>query len=136
MNLLSCATENQWIQNAHKVSNIPLGENIGSRIQQFSLMNKFKKKVITVVAENLPDEQVDGLKQMFDEMDKDKNGSLTFEEFKDGLCLIGDQPLDDPDVRMLMDAVSILVPYLIVKSCLSHIYWLSGIAVCLLKKTC
>ena len=59
-----------------------------------------------VVAENLPDEQTHGLKQLFDEMDKDKNGSLTFEEFKDGLCLIGDQPLDDPDVRMLMEAVS------------------------------
>ncbi|KAI3823130.1 hypothetical protein L1987_04560 [Smallanthus sonchifolius] len=101
------ALENQWVQNAHKVPNIPLGENVRSRIQQFSLMNKFKKKVIRVVAENLPDEQVDGLKQMFDEMDKDKNGSLTFEEFKDGLCSIGEQPLDDPDVRMLMEAADL-----------------------------
>ncbi|GJY14747.1 calcium-dependent protein kinase 24-like protein [Tanacetum coccineum] len=101
------ALENQWIQNAHKVPNIPLGEHVRSRIQQFSLMNKFKKKVIRVVAENLPDEQIHGLKQLFDEMDKDKNGSLTFEEFKDGLCLIGDQPLDDPDVRMLMEAADL-----------------------------
>ncbi|KAI3716463.1 hypothetical protein L1987_67361 [Smallanthus sonchifolius] len=101
------ALENQWVQNAHKVPNIPLGENVRSRIQQFSLMNKFKKKVIRVVAENLPDEQVDGLKQMFDEMDKDKNGSLTFEEFKYGLCSIGEQPLDDPDVRMLMEAADL-----------------------------
>ncbi|XP_076948172.1 calcium-dependent protein kinase 24-like [Bidens hawaiensis] len=99
--------ENQWIQNAHKVPNISLGENVRSRIQQFSLMNKFKKKVIRVVAENLSHEQVDGLKQMFNDMDKDKNGSLTFEEFKDGLCSIGDQPLDDPDVRMLMDAADL-----------------------------
>ncbi|KAI7738993.1 LOW QUALITY PROTEIN: hypothetical protein M8C21_030526, partial [Ambrosia artemisiifolia] len=67
-------------------------------------------KVLTffkVVAENLPDEQVDGLKQMFDEMDKDKNGTLTFEEFKEGLCSIGDQPLDDHDVRMLMEAADL-----------------------------
>ncbi|KAL8255490.1 hypothetical protein R6Q59_030557 [Mikania micrantha] len=99
--------ENQWIQNAHKVPNIPLGENVRTRIQQFSLMNKFKKKVIRVVADYLPDEQVDGLKQMFDEMDKDKNGSLTFDEFKDGLCLIGGQPLDDQDVRMLMEAADL-----------------------------
>lgn len=59
-----------------------------------------------MVAENLPDEQVHGLKQMFDDMDKDKNGSLTFEELKDGLCTIGEQPLADPDVQMLMEAVS------------------------------
>ena len=37
-----------WIQNADKAPNIPLGENVRSRIQQFSLMNKFKKKVIRV----------------------------------------------------------------------------------------
>ncbi|KAI3791216.1 hypothetical protein L2E82_04898 [Cichorium intybus] len=98
---------NKWIQNAHKVPNIPLGEHVRARIQQFSLMNKFKKKVIMVVAENLPDEQVHGLKQMFDEMDKDKNGSLTFEELKDGLCTIGDQPLSDPDVQMLMEAADL-----------------------------
>ncbi|KAJ9555419.1 hypothetical protein OSB04_010033 [Centaurea solstitialis] len=100
------ALGNHWILNAHKVPNIPLGEHVRSRIQQFSLMNKFKKKVISVVAENLPDEQVTGLKQMFQEMDKDNNGSLTFEELKDGLCSIGDQPLDDPDVQMLMEAVN------------------------------
>ncbi|KAL7595994.1 hypothetical protein Lser_V15G29437 [Lactuca serriola] len=99
--------ENKWIQNAHKVPNIPLGEHVRARIQQFSLMNKFKRKVIRVVAENLPDEQVHGLKQMFDDMDKDKNGSLTFEELKDGLCTIGEQPLADPDVQMLMEAADL-----------------------------
>lgn len=101
------ALSNHWVQNAHKVPNIPLGEHVRTRIQQFSLMNKFKKKVIRVVAENLPDEQVTGLKQMFHEMDKDNNGSLTFEELKDGLCSIGDQPLDDPDVQMLMEAADL-----------------------------
>lgn len=40
--------ENKWIQNAHKVPNIPLGEHVRARIQQFSLMNKFKRKVIRV----------------------------------------------------------------------------------------
>lgn len=58
-----------------------------------------------MVADNLPDEQVDVIKQMFDMMDKDKNGSLSFEELKDGLSMIG-HPIPDPDVQMLMDAVS------------------------------
>lgn len=38
----------RWIQNADKVPDIPLGENVRAKIQQFSLMNKFKKKVISV----------------------------------------------------------------------------------------
>ncbi|KAK2984380.1 hypothetical protein RJ640_002766 [Escallonia rubra] len=98
--------ENRWIQNADKVPNIPLGEHVTTRIKQFSLMNKFKKKVLRVVAAKLPDEQVHGLKQMFHMMDKDKNGNLTFEELKDGLHIIG-QPVQDPDVQMIMDAADI-----------------------------
>lgn len=43
---------------------------------------------------------------MFHEMDKDKNGSLTFEELKDGLSSIGDQPVADPEIQMFMEAVS------------------------------
>lgn len=58
-----------------------------------------------MVAENLPDEQVNVIKQMFHMMDKDKNGNLSFEELKDGLINIG-QPVADPDVQMLIEAVS------------------------------
>ncbi|KAK6122894.1 hypothetical protein DH2020_043360 [Rehmannia glutinosa] len=76
--------ESKWIQNADKVSNIPLGERVRTRIKQFSLMNKFKKRVLRVVADNLPDDQVHGIKQMFHMMDTDKNGNLNFQELKDG----------------------------------------------------
>jgi len=58
-----------------------------------------------VVADNLPDEQIDGFRKMFDMMDKDKNGHLTFEELKDGFAEIGNV-IPDPDLQMLMDAVS------------------------------
>ncbi|KAF2300191.1 hypothetical protein GH714_010576 [Hevea brasiliensis] len=49
-----------------------------------------------VLADNLPDEQVDGIKQMFYMMDTDNTGDLSFEELKNGLHNIG-QPLPDPD---------------------------------------
>ncbi|KAF7132189.1 hypothetical protein RHSIM_Rhsim09G0028900 [Rhododendron simsii] len=100
------ALGHQWIQNAHQVSNISLGENVKARIKQFSLMNKFKKKVLRVVADNLPNEKVAGIKQMFHMMDTDKNGNLTFEELKHGLHKMG-QPVADPDVQMLMDAADV-----------------------------
>ena len=58
-----------------------------------------------MVADNLPDEQIDGFRKMFDMMDKDKNGHLTFEELKDGFAEIGNV-IPDPDLQMLMDAVS------------------------------
>ncbi|KAK3444054.1 hypothetical protein EUGRSUZ_A00262 [Eucalyptus grandis] len=95
--------EHKWIQNVDKASNVSLGQNVRTRIKQFSLMNKFKKKVLRVVADNLPDEQVDHIKEMFHVMDTDKNGDLTFEELKHGLHKCGQQ-VADPDVQMLMDA--------------------------------
>ncbi|XP_021627963.2 calcium-dependent protein kinase 24 [Manihot esculenta] len=100
------ALEHPWIQNARDVPNVNLGENVRTRIKQFSLMNKFKKKVLRVVADNLPPEQVDEIKQMFYVMDTDETGDLSFEELKNGFHNIG-HTLPDPDVQMLMDAADI-----------------------------
>lgn len=60
---------------------------------------------VQVVADSLPVEQINGIKKMFDMMDKDKNGNLTFEELRDGLSRIG-HTLPDHDVQMLLEAVS------------------------------
>ncbi|CAK7322592.1 unnamed protein product [Dovyalis caffra] len=95
--------ENSWIQNASDAPNISLGENVRTRIKQFSLMNKFKKRALIVVADSLPDEQVDVIKQLFDMMDTDHNGNLSFEELKDGLNKFG-YSIPDPDVKLLIDA--------------------------------
>lgn len=95
--------EHPWIRNADQARDVFLGEHVRMRIKQFSLMNKFKKRVLRVVADNLPDEQIDGIKQLFNMMDIDKNGNLSFEELKDGLTKIG-HPVTDPDVQMLIDA--------------------------------
>lgn len=61
-----------------------------------------------MVADNLPDDQIDGLRKLFDMMDKDNDGLLTFEELKDGFSMIG-QVIPDPDIQTLIDAVSSLL---------------------------
>ncbi|XP_051118367.1 calcium-dependent protein kinase 24-like [Andrographis paniculata] len=94
----------EWIQLADSAPDISLGEGVQARIKQFSLMNKFKKKVLGIVAGNLPDEQVKGIKQMFLMMDTDKNGNLDFQELKDGLRMLG-QSVPDHDVQLLFEAV-------------------------------
>ncbi|KAL1361859.1 hypothetical protein HN51_010179 [Arachis hypogaea] len=98
--------DHSWILHREHGRNVSLGDQVRNRIKQFSLMNRFKKKVLRVVADNLPDEQLDSMTKMFHMMDKDKNGDLSFEELKDGLALFG-HTLPDLDVKMLMDAADV-----------------------------
>ncbi|ONK56846.1 uncharacterized protein A4U43_C10F13710 [Asparagus officinalis] len=98
--------EHPWMQNASTAPDIPLGDTVRCRLQQFSVMNKFKKKALRVVAGQLPMEEVACIKQVFDLMDTDKNGNLTLEELKEGLQYIG-STVDEPDAQMLLEAADV-----------------------------
>uniref|UniRef100_A0A0E0LXH1 Calcium-dependent protein kinase n=1 Tax=Oryza punctata TaxID=4537 RepID=A0A0E0LXH1_ORYPU len=101
--------EHPWLKNADAAPNVSLGDAVRARLQQFSAMNKFKKKAlespspVKVVARNLPVEEVDKYVQMFHHMDKDKNGHLSLDELLDGLHING-QPVPEPEIRMLLEA--------------------------------
>ena len=40
--------EHSWLQNAKKASNVPLGDIVRTRLRQFSLMNRLKKRALRV----------------------------------------------------------------------------------------
>lgn len=40
--------DHSWLQNAKKAPNAPLGDMVRTRLKQFSVMNKFKKKALRV----------------------------------------------------------------------------------------
>lgn len=46
--LFSHLSAHPWVQNAKKAPNVPLGDIVRSRLKQFSMMNRFKKKVLRV----------------------------------------------------------------------------------------
>ncbi|URE15306.1 hypothetical protein MUK42_12062 [Musa troglodytarum] len=98
--------DHSWLQNATKAPNVNLGETVCARLQQFSVMNKFKKKALRVVAEYLSVEEVADIKDMFEKMDINKNGKITFEELKFGLRKLGHQ-IPDADVQILMEAADV-----------------------------
>ena len=47
-NVFLVLTEHPWLQNAKKAPNIPLGDVVKSRLKQFSMMNRFKRKALRV----------------------------------------------------------------------------------------
>ncbi|GAB2220053.1 hypothetical protein Drorol1_Dr00007696 [Drosera rotundifolia] len=98
--------EHPWLQNANKIPDVTLGESVMTRIKQFYLMNKFKKTVLRVVADNLSSQEAEKIRSLFYMMDTDKNGNLSFEELKHGLDKMG-YPLSDSEVQMIIDAADI-----------------------------
>ncbi|KAL8118255.1 calcium-dependent protein kinase 10-like [Apium graveolens] len=98
--------EHPWIQNAKKASNVPLGDIVRTRLKQFSLMNRFKKKALRVIAEHLTIEEVEVIRDMFTLMDTDNDGKVTYEELKAGLRKVGSQ-LAEPEIKMLMDVADV-----------------------------
>jgi calcium-dependent protein kinase len=98
--------EHPWIQNAKKASNVPLADIVRTRLKQFSIMNRFKKKALRVIAEHLSVEEVEVIRDMFTLMDTDNDGKVTFEELKSGLLKVGSQ-LAEPEIKLLMDVADV-----------------------------
>lgn len=57
-----------------------------------------------VIAESLSEEEIVGLKEMFESMDTDNSGTITLEELKVGLARQGSR-ISDNEVKQLMEAV-------------------------------
>ncbi|XP_020273550.1 calcium-dependent protein kinase 19-like [Asparagus officinalis] len=97
--------EHPWIKEGG-ASDKPIDSAVLSRMKQFRAMNKLKKMALKVIAENLSEEEIKGLKQMFTNMDTDKSGTITYEELKSGLARLGSR-LSETEVKQLMDAADV-----------------------------
>ncbi|XP_072971460.1 calcium-dependent protein kinase 27-like [Typha angustifolia] len=95
-----------WLQNGGMAPDKPLDSAVLSRLKQFSAMNKLKKMALRVIAENLSDEEIAGLKEMFKMIDTDNSGQITFEELKAGLERVG-ASLQESEIYALMQAADI-----------------------------
>ncbi|KAK1437132.1 hypothetical protein QVD17_02917 [Tagetes erecta] len=96
--------EHPWLQNAKKAPNVPLGDAVKSRLKQFSLMNRFKRKALRVIADFLSNDEVEDIKEMFKKIDIDDDGIITTEELKSGLQKLN-TALAESEVQLLIEAV-------------------------------
>ncbi|KAF8397279.1 hypothetical protein HHK36_016192 [Tetracentron sinense] len=96
--------EHPWLQNAKKAPNVPLGDVVKSRLKQFSMMNRFKRKALRVIADHLSNKEVEDIKEMFKKIDTDNNGIVSIEELKAGLQKFG-SPLAASEVQMFIEVV-------------------------------
>ncbi|KAK4576127.1 hypothetical protein RGQ29_026898 [Quercus rubra] len=98
--------EHPWLREDGEASDKPIDSAVLSRMKQFRAMNKLKKLALKVIAENLSEEEIQGLKAMFTNIDTDKSGTITYDELRTGLARLGSK-LSEAEVRQLMDAADV-----------------------------
>lgn len=96
--------EHPWLLNAKKAPNVPLGDVVKSRLKQFSMLNRFKRKALKVIADHLSIEEVEDIKEMFRMMDTDNDGTVSLDELKSGIQKFGSH-LEESEIQMLVEAV-------------------------------
>ncbi|CAL0332007.1 unnamed protein product [Lupinus luteus] len=94
-----------WMR-ADGASDEPLDIAVLSRMKQFAAMNKLKKVALKYIAENLSEEEIIGLKEMFKSMDTDNSGTITFEELKAGLLKLSTK-ISESEIRQFMKAADV-----------------------------
>lgn len=97
--------EHPWIKEGG-ASDKPIDSAVLSRMKQFRAMNKLKKLALKVIAENLSEEEIQGLKAMFTNIDTDNSGTITYDELKSGLARLGSK-LTETEVKQLMEAADV-----------------------------
>ncbi|KAE8792458.1 Calcium-dependent protein kinase [Hordeum vulgare] len=77
----------------------------GVRRKEGSYINKSLLTLGMVIAETLSEEEIAGLKEMFQTMGADNSGAITYDELKEGFRKYG-STLKDTEIRDLMNAAS------------------------------
>lgn len=79
----------EWLVDHGVAADEPLQPEILHRMRHFACMNKLKKEALKILASSLPPEEIVGIRQMFQDLDKDNSGTITVDELREGLKMRG-----------------------------------------------
>lgn len=94
--------QHPWMKENGVASDKALEMEVLTRIRKFSAGNRLKKEAVKIIACNLPADEITGMREMFMEIDKDKSGSISVEEFANALRKKGNQ-LPEAEVQRIVN---------------------------------
>jgi calcium-dependent protein kinase len=99
------ALNHVWVRNkAPKAANVNLSSGLVDHLRSFRSQNKLKKAALHVIASQLGESQIKGLRETFMALDENGDGLLTVNEMKEGLNRCGLKEIP-PDLQQIMEEV-------------------------------
>ncbi|EFJ45569.1 hypothetical protein VOLCADRAFT_82146 [Volvox carteri f. nagariensis] len=74
--------EHEWVREDGTADASPIDNEVLRRLQNFGALNKLQQEALKVIATNLPEPEVMGLRALFREMDSDGSGNITVQELR------------------------------------------------------
>ena len=74
-----------WVREGGDAPDNKIDNEVLKRMKNFAGMQKFKKVGLMLLVRHLKKEEVEGLRQLFMDMDADRSGKITIDELRTGL---------------------------------------------------
>lgn len=99
------ALNDVWIRDfAPKSANVPLQSHIVDNLRRFRGQNKLQKAALHIIASQLKEDEIAGLREIFVSLDGNGDGSLTCEEMKEGIQRAGLKNIPE-ELQIIMEEV-------------------------------
>ncbi|CEM35351.1 unnamed protein product [Vitrella brassicaformis CCMP3155] len=98
------ALNHPWVQHLAQASDAPISRSIVDNFRAFRAQSQLKKAALTVIAQQMSENEISTLKKIFMALDKNGDGSLTVQEIREGLTKAGLKDIP-PDLEQLMKEV-------------------------------
>lgn len=101
----SQALSHPWVREGGSASEIPIDISVLSNMRQFVKYSRLKQFALRALASTLDEEELSDLRDQFDAIDVDKNGSISLEEMRQALAKDLPWKLKDSRVVEILQAI-------------------------------
>ncbi|KAF2312394.1 hypothetical protein GH714_034517 [Hevea brasiliensis] len=99
------ALSHPWVREGGDASEIPIDISVLSNMRQFVMYSRLKQFALRALASTLDDVELADLRDQFDAIDVDKNGSISLEEMRQALAKDLPWKLKDSRVLEILQAI-------------------------------
>ncbi|KAG7544887.1 EF-hand domain [Arabidopsis suecica] len=99
------ALSHPWVKEGGEASEVPIDISVLNNMRQFVKFSRLKQIALRALATTIDEDELDDLRDQFDAIDIDKNGSISLEEMRQALAKDVPWKLKDARVAEILQAI-------------------------------